>query len=117
MSTEEQENKPYQIRDRRGGNRYYVDNVFLRGGWAARVGVYALAVYNVLAMFADGDEQAAWPSYQTMADLTGMSRRHAMRAIAETGTTQHNHQSTPTATDQSAGVAAPRPLANAQGWW
>ena len=84
MSTiEEHDNKTYQIRDRRGNNRYYVDNTFLRGGWAARVGVYATAVYNVLCMCASQDDQQAWPSYQTIASMTSMTRRKAIQAVAE----------------------------------
>jgi len=75
------DDKPFQIRDRRGGNRYFIDNAFLRGGWGAKIGPYGIAIYNALAMFADADAQSAWPSYQTIADLTGMSRRQAIRKV------------------------------------
>lgn len=69
-----------QIRDRRGGNRYFIDNALLKGGWGKKdkLGPYGIAIYNALCMFANADNQTAWPSYQTLAELTGMSRRQAI---------------------------------------
>ena len=74
---------PMRVRDRRKPRRYYVDNKFIRGGYAAIVGPYGLAVYSVLAMHADADDQNAWPSHATIAQLTGMSRRQSIRKVAE----------------------------------
>jgi hypothetical protein len=73
----------FQVRDSRISNRYAVDNAFIRGGWGAAVGPYGIAVYDVLCLHADAHTQDAWPSYSTIADLTGMSRRQAIRKIAE----------------------------------
>lgn len=69
------------IRDRRGNNRYFIDNALLRGGWGAIIGPYGIAVYNALALHANADNQAGYPSYDTIAQLTGMSRRQAIKEI------------------------------------
>ena len=73
----------FRIRDRRGGSRYFIDNALLRGGWGARVGPYGIAVYNALALHVDADSQDGYPSYATIAKLTGMSERQAMRKVDE----------------------------------
>lgn len=73
-------NSELNIRDRRGDNRYFIDNAFLKN-WGAKLGPHCIAVYNVLVMHANADTQKAWPSFQTIADLTGMSRRQVMREI------------------------------------
>lgn len=73
----------FKIRDRRGNHRFFVDNIFLRGGWGATLGPYAIAVYNALALHADADEQSGYPSYATIAKLTGMSRQQAIREVAK----------------------------------
>lgn len=74
-----------QIRDRRGGNRYFIDNALLRGGWGKKekLGPYGIAIYNALALHADIEDQTAYPSYATLGDLTGMSERQAIRMIAK----------------------------------
>lgn len=72
-----------KIRDRRGNNRFFIDNIFLRGGWGATLGPHCIAVYNAIALHADADEQSGYPSYATIARLTGMSERQAMREIAK----------------------------------
>ena len=46
------------------------------------IGPYGIAVYTGLSMYANNGTQQAWPSYQTMADLTGMSRREVIRVIS-----------------------------------
>ncbi len=65
------------------GGRFFIDNVFFRGNWARVVGPYGIAVYNVLALHADAITQTCWPSYETIAELAGMSRRQAMTAIGQ----------------------------------
>ena len=66
---------------RRDGHWFSIDNAFLRDGWAALVGPHAIAVYVALALHADADTRVCWPSYQTLADLTGMSRYQAIRCV------------------------------------
>jgi hypothetical protein len=68
-------------RRRRDGNWFSIDNAFLRDGWGALVGPHAIAIYVALALHADSDTRVCWPSYQTLADLTGMSRYHAIRCV------------------------------------
>lgn len=60
--------------------RYYIDNSFIRDGYGAELGPYAIAVYNAIAVHAN-QEQEAWPSHGTIAKLTGMSARQVMREI------------------------------------
>ncbi len=72
-----------QVRDRRGPERYFIDNIFMRGGWAAAVGPYGIAVYDCLALHADADNQDAWPSRATIGRLTGMSSKTAGNKMIE----------------------------------
>jgi hypothetical protein len=76
-------NGKFQVRDRRGGNRYFIDNIFLRSGYGAKVGPYGIAIYNALALHTDAEHQEAWPSYETLAILTGMTRRYAIKKFKE----------------------------------
>lgn len=73
----------FRIRDRRGNNRYYIDNIFLRQGYGAAVGPYGIAIYNAICLHADYDYQDCWPSHKLLADLTGMSNRQARYKIKE----------------------------------
>lgn len=70
-----------QVRDKRANNRYFIDNVLLRGGWGAKLGPHGIAVYNAIALHADNDTQVAYPSYKKIADLTGMSPRQVPREL------------------------------------
>lgn len=70
----------FKVRDRRGDNRFFVDNAFLKQ-WGAKLGPHCIAVYNALAMYSNADDQTSYPSFQTIADLTGMSRRQVVREI------------------------------------
>lgn len=69
------------VRDRRGNKRFFIDNALLRGGWGSFIGPYGIAVYNALALHADADNQTGFPSYATIAKITGMSTRQAIREI------------------------------------
>jgi len=69
-----------KTRDRQGGSRYFIDNAFLKT-WGAKLGPHCIAVYNVLVMYANVEDQTAYPSFQTIADMTGMSRRQVVREI------------------------------------
>jgi chromosomal replication initiation ATPase DnaA len=73
----------FRVRDRRKPKRLYIDNTFFYGGYAQKVGPYGIAIYSALALHADADTQEAWPSYNRLAELTGMSRRQAIRKVAE----------------------------------
>jgi hypothetical protein len=71
-----------KIRDLRS-KFYQIDNEFISGGYAAAVGVYGIAVYNVLAAFANNGSQQAWPSHKTIAELVGCSRRKVIDAVRD----------------------------------
>lgn len=72
----------FRVRDKRGGDRYFIDNFFIRAGYGASVGPFGIAAYNALCVAANADTQECWPSYQTIASQTGMSRRQAIESIA-----------------------------------
>lgn len=77
------EDLPGSVRDKRKPGRYYIDNIFIRGGYAARVGPGGIAVYSVLAASADNDYQDCFPSYGKIAELSGMSKTQAKNKIKE----------------------------------
>ena len=68
------------VRSTNGGNWLFINNQLFRGGWARVLGPYTVSVYTAIAMHAN-DKQKAWPSYQTIAKQTGMSRRNAIRGV------------------------------------
>jgi hypothetical protein len=53
----------------------------LRDGWGAKIGYCGIALYVTLALHADNKSQTCWPSYEKLADLTGMSRNRAIMAV------------------------------------
>jgi len=59
---------------------YQIDNSLLRE-YGAVIGVYGVAVYNVLAMYANGSGDGIYPAYQTIADQLGISRRKVIDTI------------------------------------
>lgn len=68
------------VRDRRPGFlRVYND---LYDNFGSRLGPYGLAVYMALCRYANQDSEC-WPSYNTIAKGTGMSRRQVIREIAK----------------------------------
>lgn len=69
------------IRDSRGGKWFFIDNLLLRGPWGRQLGPFGIAVYAALCLHAGNNNQKSWASYQTLAHLTGMSRRQAIREI------------------------------------
>lgn len=68
-------------RSSKDSDRFFLDNTFFRGGWASKLGPFAIAVYNAIAMHADSKTQEAWPSHATIAKLTGMSARQVIREV------------------------------------
>ena len=69
-----------QIRDNRGGERYFIDNCLIKE-YGKVLGVYGIAIYNVIAVYANNDTQKAWPSYNTIADTIGCSRRKVIEMM------------------------------------
>lgn len=61
---------------------YLVDNRIIEE-YGKEIGVYGIAVYNVIAKFANADGEGAFPSYQTIADSLGVSRRKVIDAMSQ----------------------------------
>lgn len=72
----------FTVRDLRDGDFFWIDNCFLDEGYAKKLGVYCLAVYNVLAKHAYGKKGVVFPSYQTIADLIGCSRYQVIKSVS-----------------------------------
>jgi hypothetical protein len=62
------------------GGFYIVDNVIIKE-YGAKVGPYGIAVYSVLAMYANGQGGGIYPAYQTIADQLGISRTKVITTI------------------------------------
>lgn len=67
------------VKDQRLDHWYKVDNALLLE-YGSIIGVYGIAVYSVLAMHAN-QENEAYPSYQTIADMIGCSRRKVIQTM------------------------------------
>lgn len=59
--------------DHREPGFYVIDNEII-DVFGTKLGVYGISVYNVLVRFANAGGENAFPSYQTIADLLGISR-------------------------------------------
>lgn len=68
-----------EVSDERKHPFYIVDNDMI-AVYGAKIGVYGIAVYNVLAYYAN-KKDTAWPSYQTIADHLGISRPKVVSTI------------------------------------
>ena len=68
-----------EISDRRRHPFYTIDNDLIKV-YGPRISVYGIAVYNVLACYANQQEES-WPSYQTIASHLDMSRRKVIETI------------------------------------
>ncbi|RIK38001.1 MAG: hypothetical protein DCC55_22440 [Chloroflexi bacterium] len=67
------------LRDNRQPGFCIIDNELL-DEYAPRIGAYGVAVYALIVRFA-GRKDAAFPSYQTIADRIGISRRKAISTV------------------------------------
>lgn len=71
-----------RVRSKRTQDRYFVDNALIREH-GATIRSIGIAVYNVLALHADLEDQNAWPSYETIAKLIGCSRSSVIRTMKQ----------------------------------
>lgn len=78
---EDDDNASIHIRSKRKERRYYIDNEFILLGYAARLGPFCTAVYNVLCCRADNTTQSSYPGKQSIANDAGMSLEQCKRAI------------------------------------
>ncbi len=70
-------------RQRQRKGWFSVDNDLFRGGWAAEIGAYGVAVYSAIAMHADSKTQKATPSIPTLQRLSGISEGRVRKATVE----------------------------------
>lgn len=73
------EDLPFTVLDRRRRGYFTIDNVLL-DAYGAQLGPHGIAVYAALSRFAN-QEQECWPTYRTITDRTGVSRRQIVREI------------------------------------
>lgn len=69
------------LQDDRRRPFYMIDNDII-DKYGAQIGAYGVAVYNLLARYASNQDKKAFPSYQTIANKLGMSRRKVIETIA-----------------------------------
>ncbi len=69
-----------EIRSIKRGKWYWIDKSVLKN-YAPELKSSGLAVYNVLAYFANSKSQSCFPTQKTMADLIGLSRKTVSRKI------------------------------------
>lgn len=70
----------FTVRDNRGSKYLRVYNEFF-DAYGAQLGPYGLTVYMALCRYIDVDSSECNPSYQTVADRTGMSRRKVIYEV------------------------------------
>lgn len=71
----------FSVEDRRKQGYFTVDNVLI-DDYGAQLGPYGIATYTALARFANKDSEC-WPSHDTVAKRTGMSKRQVGREVAK----------------------------------
>jgi len=71
--------KKIEVRDRRGKERFYLDDAYLNG-YAKICGIYATGVYISLCRHAD-QSQKCWPSIRRIAEELSISQTQVRRAI------------------------------------
>ena len=96
------------IRDCRNGNWYFVDNKLIKE-FGKFLGFQGVAVYNVLAMYANNETQSANPSFKTVGDQIDMSRRHVMRMIDKLEQCNIIHREPVTVKNKNTGKEFSRP--------
>ncbi len=71
-----------QVKDGRKFGYFTIADAFIDSGYMARLGATASAVYFAFCRHANDDDES-WPSYQTIADETGIDRRHVIKVIQD----------------------------------
>ena len=74
-----EESDTMEISDQRRHPFYIIDNDLIKV-YGPQIGAYGVAIYSVLAMYADRDDEA-WPSYQTIANHLSISRPTVIETI------------------------------------
>lgn len=87
-------NSPYEIRQLKDGDWYWIGKKILRIH-ARSLKPSGLAVYNVLASFANAKTQACYPTHRTIGKIAGMSKRtvsQKMRQLESLGLIRREKQ-------------------------
>lgn len=93
MNAKSQDGDAVEVTDGRKHPFFVVDNDLI-AIYGPKIGAYGIAVYNVLAYYANKKDQA-WPSYQTIADHLGISRPKVVttiNALIECGLISKEHR-------------------------
>src|SRR3989344_8427852 len=70
----------YLVRERGKQTRFYIDNEFLKLGYAAAVR-HLLSVYGVMCKHARSDTQKCWPALDTIMKESGVSNRRTVLGV------------------------------------
>lgn len=73
----------YEVTNRQPYPFYILPNALMNDGWSARIGVYGVAVLNVLQKYANQKTHEAWPSKNTIAQLLSISPRKVVDTIRD----------------------------------
>jgi hypothetical protein len=71
-----------QVRSVRTEHWFFVDNTII-DDYGKDLGAYGIAIYATLCRFANNDRQDCYPSHETLAELTGMSKRQVIRILKQ----------------------------------
>lgn len=69
-----------KVQDERRRGFYIIDNHII-DDYGPNIGAYGVAVYSLIARYADGNGENAFPSYPTIAKQLGMSRTKVFQTI------------------------------------
>ena len=72
--------KKNEIRNLQDGNWYWIEKEILLS-YGRELKASGIAIYNVLALFANSQTQRSSPSQKTLAQLTGLSKRTVIRKL------------------------------------
>lgn len=62
-------------------NGFYIIDNFIIDEYGPKIGVYGVAVYNLIVKYTNDEGTNAFPSYQTIANKLGMSRPKAIETV------------------------------------
>lgn len=68
------------LKDERRRDFYIIDNSII-DEYGSIIGVYGIAIYSLIARYADGNGNGAFPSYNTISEKLGISRPKVIETI------------------------------------
>lgn len=73
---------PDQVRSIRTEHWFFIGNAII-DNYGSELGVYGIALYTTLCRFASNDRQDCFPSHETLATRTSMSKRQVIRVLKQ----------------------------------